>query len=78
MPKSIRLLPIALMLVASSALAGCGKAVPVQQVPGLVDDVLTRKPLASARELPADQAQDNQQAKRTETSKVGAPSNEKN
>jgi hypothetical protein len=75
-----KLTHLALVLVALGALAGCGKAVPVQKVPGLVDDALTRKPLQSAREIPADQEQASreQQTKRPETTKVGAPSNEKN
>ena len=78
MQKSVT--QLALVLVALGALAGCGKAPAVQPVPGLVDDVLTRKPLQSATKLQAEQEQENREAqtKRPETTKVGAPSNEKN
>jgi hypothetical protein len=74
-----RLTQLALTLVALGALAGCGKAAPLQaeQHPGLVNDSLTRGAAMGAQRMVVDQQQQARDAeRRAETTKVGAPSDD--
>ncbi|MNS17472.1 hypothetical protein D3C72_491480 [compost metagenome] len=74
-----RLTQLALTLVALVALAGCGKAAPLQaeKFPSLVDDSLTRGAAKGAQRLVVDQQQQARDAeRRAETTKVGAPSDD--
>ena len=75
-----RLTKLALTLVALGALAGCGKAAPLQaeQHPALVNDSLTRGAAQGAQRMVVDQQQQarDAEARRAETTKVGAPSDD--
>ena len=62
-----RMTQLVLTVVALGALAGCGKAAPVQQHPGLIDDAITRRPAESAQQTIA---VDTQRARETQADRA--------
>jgi uncharacterized lipoprotein YbaY len=77
MPKPV--IRLALTLAAAGLLAGCGKAAPAGPIVQ-VDSVFTKMPAAQAQQQVAGQTRDQREAtpSKPETTKVGAPGNERN